>query len=358
MKRISYFIITIISFVMFSLNASASKVVVITGDDVRFRDKASTNSNILNTFNRNTELTLVNENGGTGNGCGNKWYQANYYGTVGYVCSEFATIKEVEDTEINADDYSDYQEYLRELGFPESYIPYLVKLHNSHPDWQFKVYKTNLNFSSMINIEYDGYYKGWSLIEDTGRYYDGYKSTDSWSYNYLTDVFSHNFSGGGSNWYAASKEVIAYYMDPRNFLNEKQVFMFETLSYNKTYHTTTGVEQMLKNTFMTGYANPEKTKTYVDAFMDAAEKYNVSPYVLVSRVIQEVGAGGSTIVSGTVSGYEGYYNFYNINATGSQNQIKAKDGILSIKQSLVVLVSLLIVTLTLDKIPYIHKNGI
>ena len=37
----------------------------------------------------------------------------------------------------------------------------------------------------------------------------------------------------------------------------------------------------------------------------------------ISRVIQEVGASGSTIVSGTVSGYEGYYNFYNIGATAS-----------------------------------------
>ena len=321
MKKITYMIATIVSFVFWSLNVSASKVVVITGDDVRFRDRPSTNSNILNSFNRNTELTLVNENGGTGNGCNGTWYQANYYGTVGYICSEFAVIKEVADTEISSDDYSDYQQYLRNLGFPDSYIPYLVSLHNSHPDWQFKVYRTNLDFNYLLNIEYDGYYRGWSLIEDTGRYFDGYKSTDSWSYNYLTDVFNHSYSGGGSNWYAANREVIAYYMDPRNFLNERQVFMFETLSYNSTYHTASGIEAMLRNTFMTGYANQEKTKTYVDAFMDAAKKYNVSPYVLVSRVIQEVGANGSTIVSGTVSGYEGYYNFYNIRATGAQSQI-------------------------------------
>ena len=110
-------------------------------------------------------------------------------------------------------------------------------------------------------------------------------------------------------------------MDPRNFITEKQIFMFETLSYNASYQTREGVEAILKNTFMTGYANSEQTKTYVDAFMDAASEYNVSPYLLVSRVIQEVGANGSTIVSGTVSGYEGYYNFYNIKATGSQSQI-------------------------------------
>ena len=321
MKKISYFVLTIILFIFLSLNVSASKIVVITGDSVRFRDKPTTNSNILGEFNRNKELTLLNDNAGVGNGCDSKWYQVSNNNTIGYVCSEFATIKEIQDDNINLDDYKDYQTYLKDLGFPDSYIPSLVKLHNSHPNWQFRVYKTNLDFNKILNIEYDGYYKGWSLIEDTGRYFDGYKSTDSWSYNYLTDVFNNNYSGGGSNWYAANKEVIAYYMDPRNFLNDRQVFMFETLSYNKTYHTVSGVEMMLKNTFMQGYANKENTKTYVDAFMDAAEKYNVSPYVLVSRVIQEVGAGGSTIVSGKVSGFEGYYNFYNIKATGPKNQI-------------------------------------
>ena len=324
MKKISYFIFTIISFAIFALDASASKIVTITGDEVRFRSGPTTDSTILDVFYRNAELILINENGGSaGNGCGAKWYQANHNGTVGYVCSEFATIREVEDNDINLDDYADYQNYLKDLGFPDTYIPYLVSLHNNHPNWQFRVYNPNLDFNYIINIEYDGYYRGWSLIEDTGRYYDGYKSTDSWSYNYLTDVFNNNYSGGGSNWYAANREVIAYYMDPRNFLNERQVFMFETLSYNRTYHTVAGVEAMLQNTFMTGYANNEHTKTYVDAFMDAAERYNVSPYVLVSRVIQEVGAWGSTIVSGTVSGYEGYYNFYNIRATGPRDQIIA-----------------------------------
>jgi len=63
-------------------------------------------------------------------------------------------------------------------------------------------------------------------------------------------------------------------------------------------------------------ADSTTNKTYVDAFLDAAIKNNISPYVLISRVIQEVGSQGSKIVSGTVTNYEGYYNFYNINAAG------------------------------------------
>lgn len=321
MKKISYIVYLVILFMVLSFNVSAdSKVVVITGDSVRFRSGATIyESNIIREFDSGVELDLIDENISSGNGCDKNWYKVRYGSNVGYVCSEFAIIKTKE--EINPNDYEDYRSYLKELGFPDSYIPNLIKLHNEHPTWQFKVFNSNIDFNYMTNLEYDGYVKGWSLIEDTGRYIDGYKSTDSWSYNYLTDIFNNNFEGGGEAWYAPRKDVVAYYMDPRNFLTEKAIFMFETLSYNSAYQTREGVEAILKNTFMTGYANSEKTKTYVDAFMDAASEYNVSPYLLVSRVIQEVGSSGSAIVSGTVSGYEGYYNFYNIKATGERDKV-------------------------------------
>ena len=321
MKKLSYFIFIIVSFFFLTFDVSAdSKVVVITGDSVRFRSSATIyTNNIIREFNSGVELELIDDSIASGNGCDSKWYKAKYGTNTGYICSEFATIKVIK--EINPDDYKDYTAYLKELGFPDSYIQSLIKIHNVHPTWQFKVFNSNLDFNQMLTYEYDGLGKGWSLIEDTNRYIDGYKSTESWSYNYLTDIFNNNFDGGGTNWYAPRKDVIAYYMDPRNFLSEKQIFMFETLSYNKNYQTREGVEAMLKNTFMTGYADSEKKKTYVDAFMDAANKFNVSPYLLVSRVIQEVGTTKSTIVSGEVPGFVGYYNFYNIKATGAKDKI-------------------------------------
>lgn len=313
MKKLSYFVTFIIVAFIFSINAFAKEIVIITGEQVRFRRSATTSSGILAEFYPGDELDLVSKNGGTGNGC-SLWYKATYNGKTGYVCSEYVKIKEI--IEINPDDYKDYQEYLTKAGFPKEYISSLVKLHQKHPNWDFKILNTELDFNKMINLEYDGYFKGWSLLEDYNNSYDGYKSTDSWSYNYLTDVFSNKFDGGGYYWFAANKKTIAYYLDPRNFLNESNIFMFETLSYNPLYHTLDGVQVMLKGTFMeTGYADVENKKTYADAFMDAAIKYKVSPYVLVSRVIQEVGSNGSTIVSGTFKGYEGYYNFYNIKAS-------------------------------------------
>ena len=191
-----------ISFVCFSLSVSAKQVVVINGYEVRFRTSIDTNitSNIITAFNPGVELNLINANAGATGAC-SKWYQASYNGQVGYVCGDFATIEErVDDTgesDTNTPEYTDYTEYLRSLGFPDSYIPYLINLHNSHPDWQFKKYTVSADFDYIVSLEYDQLGHGWSLVEDTGRYFDGYKSTDSWSYNYLTDTFYNNFPGGG-----------------------------------------------------------------------------------------------------------------------------------------------------------------
>ena len=326
MKKISYFITLIVAFLSFSLHTFASSIIVVNGYSVRFRSEPNTNSStiIYQEFNPGVELTYL-ETAFSGSGCSGPWYKAKYQDTTGYICSDYAILKE---EEINSDDYTEYRDYLKALGFPDTYIPYLVNLHKDHPNWQFKVMNVDLDFDKMVSIEYDGYSQGWSLIEDYGSYYDGYKSTDSWAYNYLTNVFRNNYEGGGSRWYAANKQVISYYLDPRNFLNNSQIFMFENLSYNEKYHTKSGIEAMLKNTFMDNkLADAENEKTYADAFIDASNKYNVSPYVLVSRVIQEVGAEGSTIVSGTVSGYVGYYNFYNIKAYGNTAEETINNGL-------------------------------
>ena len=61
------------------------------------------------------------------------------------------------------------------------------------------------------------------------------------------------------------------------------------------------------------------TVTYAEAFMSAAQSYNVSPYHLASRVIQEVGKQGSAAAHGTSSSYPGIYNLYSIGANTGMN---------------------------------------
>lgn len=331
MKKISYFVIFIFSFLILSTDIYASSMIEIDGYEVRFRSSNSTSSEIISVLNKGDELIYIDKTSKSGNGCSDIWYKGQYGNNIGYVCSEFAYLKEVK--EIDISDYQEYSDYLSDLGFPDSYITYLTKLHIEYPNWKFNPQKLNLDFNDIVSKEYDGYSKGWSLFEDTGRYYDGFKSTDSWSYNYLTDEFSNNFTGGGKYWFAANKKMIAYYLDPRNFLNNRQIFMFETLSYNSNYHTKEGIESMLKGTFMDNkYADEENKYTYADAFLTAGETYQISPYVLVSRVIQEIGSNGSTIVSGNVSGYEGYYNFYNIKAYGNSGDETITNGLIYAKE--------------------------
>ncbi|MCL2881538.1 MAG: SH3 domain-containing protein, partial [Coriobacteriia bacterium] len=68
---------------------------------------------------------------------------------------------------------------------------------------------------------------------------------------------------------------------------------------------------------MFGIAASAQAVTYSDLIWQAALTNNTNPYFLASRIRQEVciGSGKSNSVTGTVSGYTGIYNFYNIGAT-------------------------------------------
>ena len=157
MKKMSYIIIFMISFVCFSLHVSARQVVVINGYEVRFRTSIDTSitSNIITAFNPGVELDLINANAGATGAC-SKWYQASYNGQVGYVCGDYATIEErVDNTQTNdtnTPEYTDYTEYLKSLGFPDSYIPYLINLANIILKYIYKNKKKFLFFIIIFNL--------------------------------------------------------------------------------------------------------------------------------------------------------------------------------------------------------------
>ena len=131
-------------------------------------------------------------------------------------------------------------------------------------------------------------------------------------------------------WKCASTAAVAYYMDPRNSLNENYIFQFEQLTYDEKNQTKEGVELILKPcnytqgkvTYYDSKGNKKTlNKTYVDVIMEASKEYNISPYHLASRIRQEQGAGNAgSMISGTWTGgngnYKGLYNFFNICAYG------------------------------------------
>ena len=115
----------------------------------------------------------------------------------------------------------------------------------------------------------------------------------------------------GSTWFNASKQVIAYYMDPRNFLNGTSIYQFLDLGYH-SYQNASTVSKVLA-----GSAYP-RNGYQSQWFVNAGKKYNVSPIHLASRARQENGGGGFTISGYNINGTL-YYNPFNIGAYSSSN---------------------------------------
>ncbi|MGN0244244.1 MAG: cadherin-like beta sandwich domain-containing protein [Lachnospiraceae bacterium] len=218
--------------------------------------------------------------------------------------------------------------------FPKSYREALSDIHKQYPNWKFIAVDTGLDWNTVIqkesavrvntiesNLPNGGTVNAWSVPFS-------YLSTDSGAYNWATDTYTLI---DGTNRYTPEKSVIAYYMDPRNFLTLDKIFQFESLAYDEG-QTIEVVRSILSDTFMNGTYSYKKTKKngkkktitedYAETFMKAGKNSGVSPYFLATRVRQELGLTGSASVSGTVKGYKGYYNYYNIGASDGAGSIE------------------------------------
>ena len=236
-------------------------------------------------------------------------YKILYDNLVSYACKsniDGVVSVSVMDTSTIAYDYN------AELAkFPEGYKSYLNELHRLHPNWRFYAINTNLDFNDVI------------ANEQKQSYLDG--STDSGSfitlepnyYNWRNNTWTSQDSG---SWYVASKEAIEYYIDPRKYLNEKEIFVFED-SRAYSYQTNSALNQMV---YYAGASDLKmvydgKERSYYDAFKDAANFSKVSAMTTIARSRIETGKFTSNSVSGMQfdyngNKYSGYYNYYNIGA--------------------------------------------
>ena len=192
-------------------------------------------------------------------------------------------------------------------SFPKEYQTALKKIQTIHPNWNFEAYYTGIPWNTVVLNE----------TASHGRNRVHKSSDASWKCS----------CGNVASGYAcASEGIIKYYLDPRNFLNEINVFQFLEISYNASIHNRAGVQSAVKNTFLNQTITYKKDgksykKAYVDIILDAAKASNMSPYSIVTKIVQEVGSQGSSSVSGTYKGYEGYYNFFNLGAYDTGNAI-------------------------------------
>lgn len=293
------------------------------------RKLPSTTSSVLMRIPKKTKVIVHSTSG--------DWYNitVTYNGktVTGYVAKEYITIdgtvdnSNQENQNTNTDNTTNTSTPVTDAefetmlaAFPESYKPAIRNLRASYPNWRFIAVNTNLDWATVIanesvvgrNVIQSNYPKGTATLAPLS-----YLSTQPGAYDWSKDKYHVK---DGSNWYSANSAIISYYMDPRNFLNDTDIFQFEALAFDQTQSSTV-VQSILNNTFMSGNysvldsaTNQTVTGAYTQAFMDAGKGALANPYFLASRSKQEVGVNGSAATSGVYKGYEGIYNYYNIGA--------------------------------------------
>lgn len=203
----------------------------------------------------------------------------------------FATINQTESTDINSIDSNQYPQ-IKEM---------LQTLKSQHPNWNFKILYTDIDWNEAIANEYVGHEeKPRNLSPANNSKYDS-----SWRC-----AVCGNKTYDNGNWYCASEAAIAYMMDPRNSLNYSDIFQFMQLSYADC--SKDSIKKMAINTFL-------NNDSYINTLIEAAKKYDVNPYYLVGRILQEQGKNGSVLSEGKgYNGqYVGYYNVFNLGASGN-----------------------------------------
>ncbi len=285
-----------------------------TADVLNVRSGAGTGYSKTGTVSYGDSLTILSE---TTDSSGAKWYKISCGNVTGYVSAAYVQLTS-SGSQGSSD--ADFESYMTKQGFPESYKPYLRKLHEQHPKWIFTAQKLGVDWNTALKEEC---VVGRNLVHSSAL--ASWKSMEKGAY----DFNGGYWYGLDGSWVAASKEIIMYYMDPRNFLNDTYIFMFENQSYDPSYQTESGVKTILADTFMSGsYTCPDTKKkyTYSQTFMDAAKKSGVSPYHLASRCRNEQGVNGAPQSLGTVKGYENYFNFFDIQAYATSTMTAAEMG--------------------------------
>ncbi len=254
------------------------------------------------------------------NSKGEKWYKVPCsYSETGYA---YVYDDEYENFKIyNIERDPEFEDYLTEQGFPESYKDDLRILHYFYPKWEFIAVHNGLDWNRSVDAES---VLGVSLVSASSP--SSWKSTQSGAYNWSTGTWT-SFDYG---LHAASREIIEFYMDPRNSLGQDSVFLFLGQFYDDS-QTLDGLRDMLSGTFMAGTVTDTdgSSLNYPQTIYNASKENGVNPYVISSIIINEVGsAGTSGSVSGNYSGYENLFNYFNINAYAHSGNSAIKNGLI------------------------------
>lgn len=270
---------------------------------------------------------------------GSAWYKIYYNNAYYYVSANYLTVTDAgagstvgggsgggsgggTSTGGGALSDAEFERMLTAEQFPESYKPYLRAVHKNHPNWRFRA--KHLAFTWKDALDKQCANSNANLI--TRNFADGYKSVQKGDY----DFDAHAYIGkDGASWVSASRQAVAYYMDPRNWLDEVSLFMFEPNSYDPTYQTEALVKRILEPTALPASA----AKYYIQAAQQTynGANYVISPIYLATKTRQELGSS-DFMINGDEFEYggktfSGYYNTYNIGAVDSPDGSAAIKGL-------------------------------
>ena len=185
---------------------------------------------------------------------------------------------------------------LDENKYP-GYKDLINKMVQDHPNWKFEFLYTGISFNDAVYGEYSNHSAN-LVPADSGN-------------EWICPICGTKLYDTG--WYGASSKAIAYYMDPRNFLNDSSVFSFlDVNKYESSSVSYEGIQANVAGTFLEPFVND------IDG---ACRTMGVNPYFVIARLIQENGRKGSTTSKGMVD-QDGktYYNPFNIGASGNSTQ--------------------------------------
>ena len=216
-------------------------------------------------------------------------------------------------------------EQLIDLGFPRDYAEPLAVLSLVHPNWEFEPILVPEKWSEVLYYEVDEN-PARSLITKADAYA---------AYRHPTNTAMYD-----TGHYQASRAAVSYFMDPRNFLNEKDIFQFYCYAQDTVpANTLTAVQHVLKGSFMED-TDAGDGQSYAETFVCVGEALGINPIYLAVRALQEQGKAGGMTVGGDggdllakwlaegshgapasstedLSIYNGYHNVFNIKASGT-----------------------------------------
>lgn len=263
------------------------------GSILRVRKEPSTSAAVLDKLSNGATVTVLGQK--TADGI--KWYNVRTAsGVIGWASSDYIRLNN------NYQNDEEFEAYLTAQGFPESYKEPLRKLYAAYPNWEFQAAHLSMTWAEALEAE------GQPLKNalDMDDFPESWLSMEYGTYNWSKKEYVAMDSGGCVT---ASPYALAYYMDPRNFLDSTYIFQFEDLLFSSK-HTLAGVQGIL----------PTRFDGYAADLLKAAKDANVNAYFLATRMRQEGSKIDGTFVGDDGVSYKGYYNFFNFGSyAGSQH---------------------------------------